>query len=109
MTSVWSRIAGAAAIMVVLALAAPAAAAVPDMEGAGAHTDDVGLHWLLDWPAPLEEHAPVICRYNFTSQELTRLLIRQPVIFADVSGGPRTQRVGWRALIQRANVQTGPW
>lgn len=99
----------AAAIPLVIAMTASAGAEVPDMHGAGKHTERVGLHWILDAPMPPPEHAAVVCRYDATSRELVRMVIRQPVIFADVSRGPRTQRVGWQAVVQHADDITGPW
>jgi len=102
----WRALGTALLALVVTALPAAGGAT---MYGYGPHTDDVGLHWILDAPGPDPERPAVVCTYGGPGLELKKMLIRQPVLFADVSDGARTQRVGWRAVIQRANGPGGPW
>jgi hypothetical protein len=93
---------------VLTAVVGAPAAAQGGFDGAGAHTGKQGLHWLLDtWDAP-PEYPAVTCRYT-AGFKLRRLEIRPPVMFAEVSEGPRTQRVGWRAIVQSAETAGGPW
>jgi hypothetical protein len=95
----------AAAVTVTGAI--PASAGGTNSYGYLGHTPGVGLHWILDNPGPDPHSPPVTCSYGGSpGYELKTMLIRQPVIFASRSG---TQRVGWRALIQSADVISGSW
>jgi hypothetical protein len=101
-------IAAMAAVLVVGAGAAlPVAAGVPgDPYGEGDRTGAWGLHWILDSAEEDPEYPAATCRYDALGR-LTAIKIVQPVLFAEVSGGPRTQQVGWRADVYSVDSPVG--
>jgi hypothetical protein len=72
---------------------------------AGAHTGDPGRHYLAD----NEDHPGVKCLYS-EDFELERVRVRPPFLYArNVSRDVDTQLVGWRIIVQRADIGGGSW
>jgi hypothetical protein len=110
MTTLRTRIASATVFLLLVATGGSLSArAGEEMYGRGEHRGSYGLHWILDAPAVPPEHPAVTCRYDSESDLLVSMLVRQPVLFADVSEGPQRQLVGWRAIVQGADDVNGPW